>query len=108
MSEEKDLEKPYDAGDPKDVRERISKAKRIAAANQSVVRQIMGSSEGRDWIYQHLSLCHVYSTSFSTNALSMAFAEGERSVGLRLMADLVQAAPERYLEMLAEKGEKNV
>jgi hypothetical protein len=68
----------------------------------------MSASDGRDWFYKQLSMCHVYQTSFSTNALSMAFAEGERSVGLRLMADLVQAAPDKYLEMLSERGDKNI
>jgi hypothetical protein len=73
-----------------------------------MLREIMGSNEGRAWFYKILSLCHVYQTSFSPNALAMAFAEGERSVGLRLMADLVEAAPAKYLEMLAEQGDKNV
>jgi hypothetical protein len=38
----------------------------------------------------------------------MAYAEGERNIGLRLMAELVLASPERYLEMLAEHGDSNV
>jgi hypothetical protein len=99
---------PFDAGDPQHVRERMSVAKRREAAKRSVIREVMAKNIGRDWIYEMLSLCHVYSSSFDGNALRMAYLEGERNVGLRMMADVVQASPDRYLEMLAENGDKNV
>jgi hypothetical protein len=102
------LEEEYDAGNVEHVRERIAVSKRRSASNRAVIRSIMSSNEGRDWIYNLLQNCHVYSSSFSGNALTMAYAEGERNIGLRLMAELVSATPERYLEMLAEHGDSNV
>jgi hypothetical protein len=64
----------------------------------------MGSQAGRGWMFELLAGCHVYETSFSTNALSMAYHEGERNVGLKLVAALAVACPERYLEMMREGG----
>ena len=106
MSEEHDAEKPYDAGDPEDVRRRVTEDRRRAAGSKTVIRQIMASSEGRAWLYRFLSMCHVYQNPFSQNALSMAFMCGEMNVGQRLMADVVTAAPDKYFDMLSEQGEK--
>ncbi len=104
MSEEHNEELPYNAGDPKAVRERNRTLKRVEASERTVIRQIMGSNEGRAWIFKTLSLCHVYQSTFSTNALTMACAEGERNIGLQLTADVIAACPERYLEMLKENS----
>ena len=99
---------PYDAGDPVAVKERTKAARRHEDANKKVLRQLMGSNEGRAWTYELLSLCHVYQSAFSTNAMTMACAEGERNIGLRILADLMQACPERYIEMLKEaNGERS-
>lgn len=95
-------EVPYDAGDPVAVKEKTRAAKRRDDANKRVLRQLMGSNEGRAWAYELLSLCHVYQSAFSANALMMACAEGERNIGLRILADLMRACPERYIEMLKE------
>jgi len=35
----------------------------------------------------------------------MGFAEGERNMGLRLLADLMRACPARYIEMVQEARE---
>jgi hypothetical protein len=41
---------------------------------------------------------------FTTNALAMAFSEGERNVGLQITNDLITASPDNYLLMLKEAG----
>jgi hypothetical protein len=48
--------------------------------------------------------CHVFQSSFTTNALAMAFSEGERNVGLQITNDLITASPDNYLLMLKEAG----
>jgi hypothetical protein len=68
------------------------------------IAALMADPIGRGYIYDLLSACHVFQSSFSTNALAMAFAEGERNVGLQLTADFIAAAPDNYLLMLKEAG----
>jgi hypothetical protein len=103
-----DPEAPYDAGDRRAVKEKQKAARLRDEANKKVLRQLMGSNEGRAWTYELLSLCHVYQSAFSTNALSMACAEGERNIGLRILGELMLACPERYIEMLKEaNGERS-
>jgi hypothetical protein len=99
---------PYDAGDPVAVKAKQKTARLREEANKKVLRQLMGSNEGRAWTYELLALCHVYQSAFSTNALSMACAEGERNIGLRILSELMQACPDRYIEMLKEaNGERS-
>lgn len=66
--------------------------------------RVMSDPAGREYLYDLLASLHIYSTSFSTDPLIMAFNEGQRNVGIRLTADLVEAAPDMYLQMLKEYG----
>jgi hypothetical protein len=47
----------------------------------------------------------VWRLSFNTNALTMAFHEGMRNEGLRLLAQIAAHCPDRYTEMLKESRE---
>lgn len=98
-------DEPIDLGDPENVKELARNAKGREAIKRTVLRNIMGSKSGRGWMFELLATCHVYETSFSANALNMAYSEGERNIGLRLVASLAEACPERYLEMMREGGD---
>jgi len=95
----------YDASDPKQVRDRIKQLKVEESLKLALIQQIMSTREGRAWIYSILEVTHIWLSSFSSDALIMAFNEGERFIGLMLLADVTTAAPERYLEMLQEARE---
>jgi hypothetical protein len=64
--------------------------------------KVMSDPVGREYFWDLLASCHLYSTSFGTNALIMAFREGERNVGIRIAADLTEASPDLYLDMCKE------
>jgi hypothetical protein len=64
--------------------------------------RLLGEPEGRAYFHDFLSSVHLFSTTFASNALMMAFAEGQRSVGVRLAADLEEANPDGWLLMLKE------
>ncbi len=64
---------------------------------------LMGNRRGRRIVWRLLSRAGVFRTSFSTNAMQMAFNEGNRNEGLRLISSLLQNCPERYAEMLQEQ-----
>ena len=68
----------------------------------ALLTKLMADPVGREYFWDLLVSCHLYSTSFGTNALMMAFREGERNVGIRLAADLNQASPDLYLDMCKE------
>lgn len=68
------------------------------------VAGVMSTPEGRRFTWRLLCECGIFRTSFNTNALSMAFAEGQRNIGLMLQARLAKAAPKMYQTMLEENG----
>lgn len=93
------LEPLRDVGDPKQVRAEKKKAERRQRLLDNVVYALMEHCDTRIWLWDVLQLCNVYSSSFSHNALTTAFAEGKRAVGLKLLADIMRVAPENYATM---------
>jgi hypothetical protein len=95
----------YDASDPKQVRDRIKQLKVQENIKDDLLRRIMETREGRAWFFEILESAHIWRSSFSVEPLAMGFAEGERNLGLRFLADLMRAAPLRYIEMVQEARE---
>ena len=73
-------------------------------AELEALARLMDDPAGRRWVRNTLAACHVWDTSFATNAMRMAFLEGERNQGLRLQAEIAEAAPDQFIEMLKEHG----
>ena len=73
-------------------------------AELEALARLMDDPAGRRWVRNTLAACHVWDTSFATNAVRMAFLEGERNQGLRLQAEVMEAAPDQFIEMLKEHG----
>ena len=92
----------YNAANRKDVRRLEKQARLDEAARLETTRFLMGTTNGRQWVFEHLSQCHVFASSFSLNAYEAAFKEGERNVGLQLLNDVMQADPDGYVQMMRE------
>lgn len=78
-------------------------AKQETRLESDDLKWLMGNRRGRRIVWRLLSRAGVYRSSFSTNAMQMAFNEGNRNEGLRLIVTLHQICPERYAEMLQEQ-----
>ena len=70
---------------------------------KKAIAYVMDTKEGREAMEIILDATGLYRPSFNTNALSMAYAEGRRSVGLALL-NLID--PTSYQEMLRESHER--
>lgn len=66
------------------------------------VKWLMGSRRGRRIIWRQLDRAGVFRLSFNTNAMTMAFAEGNRNEGLRILALIHSLCPELYPTMVKE------
>lgn len=75
---------------------------------QKQLQEIMAFRRGRAFVYRILEQCGIYRTSFASDAMAMAFREGERNVGLRLLAEVTEVSPEKYYTMLKEAREREV
>jgi hypothetical protein len=61
---------------------------------------LMSTPAGARFIWRLLQITGVDRISFSSDPLMMAFKEGHRNIGLRLTADLMEACPEKYINMM--------
>jgi hypothetical protein len=100
--------------DPLDVRgqERSKEAQvlrdRLAAENeQADLKWLMGSKRGRRIVWRQLDRAGVFRLSFNTNAMTMAFAEGNRNEGLRTISQIHALCPELYPVMVKEQTNDN-
>lgn len=70
-------------------------------------RDMMASRDGRLWMGWLLGeVCHIERMSFTGNALTSAFADGERNVGLQIKSQIESQSPEHFLTMLREYHEE--
>lgn len=65
---------------------------------------LMKSNRGRRIVWRLLNDAGVYRSSFTGDALSMAFNEGQRNMGLRILALLMTHASENYALMVQERA----
>lgn len=93
----------YNASERKDIRRAERLAKLEEQQRREFITGIMSLVPGRKWMLDRLEFCHVFATSFNENPLAMAFAEGERNVGLQLLNDIMWACPDEYVEMMNER-----
>lgn len=63
----------------------------------------MGSKRGRRIVWRHLDKAGVFQTSFRTNALEMAHAEGWKDYARSLLAQVNALCPELYPVMVREQ-----
>lgn len=84
-----------------DLRRKFSKD-----TEESDLKWLMSSKRGRRIVWRQLDRAGVFRLSFNTNAMAMAFAEGNRNEGLRILAQIHAVCPELYPTMVREANEQ--
>lgn len=77
-----------------------SRAERERADNE--LRFVMADARGRRFVWQLLGDAGIYRSSFATDPLVMAHAEGKRDTGLRLLDRILRVTPGDYLKAQEE------
>lgn len=81
----------------KDVRDKLQRE-----TEDGDIKWLMGSKRGRRIVWRLLDQSGVFRLSFNTNAMQMAFAEGNRNFGNRTLALIHAQTPELYSVMVKE------
>ena len=89
-------------GQERDAADMAERNRKAAELEIDDLKWLMSNKRGRRFVFRVLERAGVWRLSFNTNALSMAFNEGQRNEGLRLMANITAHCPDRYTEMLEE------
>lgn len=78
------------------------KARSAQRVERDDIVWLMSGKRGRRVAYRQLERAGVWRSSFSTDALQMAFNEGMRNEGLALTAKIMAYCPAKYAEMMTE------
>jgi len=71
------------------------------------IQSLMETEFGRRIVWRLLSqICGVFDATFSSDALVMAWKEGQREVGLRLIEEIQKYAPHDYARMIGERMQR--
>lgn len=92
----------YDAGDESAVKVRRGRARLVDDQALEDLRALLREKQGRRFLWGLLARCDIYHQSFSGDVNWSLFNEGKRSVGLRLLKDIIAAAPGDYALMVKE------
>ena len=101
--------------DPIDVRaqekasaEKAAREKLARENEEADVKWLMGSKRGRRVVWRLLDQSGVFRLSFNTNSMQMAFAEGNRNFGLRMLSMVHSLCPELYPQMVKEQSNDRI
>lgn len=98
---------PIDTASQEATREQVKLRNQLAAQSEvDDIKWLMGSKRGRRIVHRQLVSAGVFRISFHTNALQMAFNEGNRNQGNALLALITENCPDRYAELLTEAKDK--
>ena len=64
---------------------------------------MLRNPQSRRFLWWLLSSCGIYATSFNESAALAALREGERNVGLRVLAEIGRVYPLAYAELMREQ-----
>lgn len=92
----------------KAIRNARQQAKRDTETNKTIISTLMSTVQGRRWIWLELSFAQVFTASETLDPARLAYNEGRRNTGLRLLASVTQHAPAMYVRMTEENTKVNL
>ncbi|MDZ7918508.1 endopeptidase [Rhodoferax sp.] len=89
-------------GQGKATKDREKRESNEAKTEAADIAWLMSSKRGRRIVWRQLARAGVFRISFNTNSMTMAFNEGARNEGVRMLPML---PPDLYVEMIKESKE---
>lgn len=70
----------------------------------AMTQSLMASPHGRRYLWNLMAFCSVFASSQSLDLGYLAYGEGRRNVGLRILHSIQAHAPEQYAAMVTESA----
>lgn len=90
------------ASDRRQIAEARAKAKREEAIDAAMMKVIMGTLSGRNWMWRQLEFAQIFNGNGNLDPQVMAFEKGARNFGLKLYRDVALYTPNEFVTMLRE------
>jgi hypothetical protein len=98
---------PYQADNRKHVRAAEKAQLASLMVRGEVITGIMSVINGRQWMHELLTACHVFTDPFSADPYVHAANSGQRAIGLQLFADVIGFCPKHFTTMIEESNVRN-
>lgn len=95
------------AADAQQVKEAEGKEKRGRERELGDVAEVLSTVQGRRFMWRYLTVCGIFKTSYSSDANNTFYLEGQRNIGLQLIADVNEADPTAYVTMMQESNKES-
>lgn len=89
-------------GQEKTEAERKLRDKLLRENEETDIKWLVSTKRGRRIVWRMLEQAGVFKLSFNTNSMMMAFNEGNRNAGNRLLATVQECSPESIVLMMKE------
>lgn len=76
-------------------------AKLEAKIEEEDLKWVMSNKRGRRFVWRLLDRAGIYRSSFTGNSTTF-FNEGQRNIGLMLVAEIHRSCPDQYTQMIKE------
>lgn len=70
------------------------------------LKAVMSTGPGGRLIQRLLRITGPYRSVFDSDPVRMAFMEGNRNFGCRIVSDMLEACPEQYVRLIVEANQK--
>lgn len=94
------------AADPEQIEEASLKIRHNRKLELDDIRRVLESDYGRRFVWRYLGICRVFESSWSPSA-AIHFYEGQRDIGLKLIADITESNDEALILMMRESKKRD-
>lgn len=85
-------------------REQVRRAKKLERNDHddelADLRAVASTSEGQRFLWRLMAQCHTFESTFDVEPHQHAFNAGERNIGNQVLASLMEAEPNAFLQMI--------
>jgi hypothetical protein len=90
------------AADKEQVKQAEGKERRGRMREEDDIRSVLSGVQGRRVLWRIMERCGINSTPIGDNDARTNFNCGKQDIGHFVLGEIVEVAPERYLEMMQE------
>ena len=95
------------AADRKSVRKKEKAARQAELRRQQVVRELMSTRDGREWVWDKIADCGVFSKVSIGDPHMLAMFTGHRNAGVDLLNEVMLFCPDNFILAMRENNERH-
>jgi hypothetical protein len=92
--------------DPEQIQRAGKKVKRDREDQLNDIRSLLNTDYGRRFLWRYVTKCRVFQSVWDPG-VAMHYNEGQRNVGLSMLADITEADPTALVSMMEEAKKFN-